>query len=173
MATVGFPDGIEGRHTGHHRNIVVSALPLLGLAAILAAALLGLFGGTGANEFHSDGPEGELSARVPSTLRSGIFFEMEIAVQARRDIKEATIAVSPELWRNVTINTVLPQASKETFKGGLLHLGYGLLRAGESIEIRIDGQINPNLFLGNHGQIAFFNGNRKLLTIPVHFTVLP
>ena len=58
-------------------------------------------------------------------------------------------------------------------KDGAFRFDYGPLKAGETLDIQIDGQINPPLFAGTHGRVAVFDGERELVGIPLRITVLP
>ena len=73
----------------------------------------------------------------------------------------------------MTINTMIPAASEESFKGGAYRFSYGALRAGETLVVKIDGQINPPLFAGTEGEIALFDGERRLGGMPLKIKVLP
>jgi hypothetical protein len=73
----------------------------------------------------------------------------------------------------MTINTMTPAPGEEQFKDGAFRFDYGPLKAGETLDIKIDGQINPPLFAGTRGQIALFDGERELAATPLHITVLP
>ena len=44
---------------------------------------------------------------------------------------------------------------------------------GKPIAIKFDGQVNPPLVGANAGDIAVFDGDRKLAAIPVKMRVLP
>lgn len=68
---------------------------------------------------------------------------------------------------------MVPAPSEESFKDGAFRFDYGPLKPGESIDIKIDGQINPPLFAGTRGTVAVLDGERQLATIPLHITVLP
>ena len=54
----------------------------------------------------------------------------------------------------------------------LLDVSYGH-GPGETLDIKIDGQINPSLFAGTQGRIELRDGERVLAAVPVEMTVLP
>ena len=119
------------------------------------------------------GPAATLTAAIPDRLRNGEFFEMRLRVAATRPIADATIAVPPGLWRDMTINSMVPAASEEAFKDGAYRFRYGALKAGETLEIKIDGQINPPLTVGTKGEVALYDGTTRIATLPVRIRVLP
>lgn len=102
-----------------------------------------------------------------------MFFETRVNLTARTQLADATIALSPALWRNITINTEMPQASEEKYAQGYYRLHFGPLAAGEQVHLKLDAQINPDLFAGNRGKVAAFDGDRLLVALPVETRVLP
>ena len=170
-----YPDGIGDEHAEKRTRLHRHANPLsvLILGALLLAALLGAFGGGKARPLALGGDVAALSVTTPRTLRNGEFFETRIGVTARADIAELVIAVPPELWRDMTINSMIPAASEESFKQDSFRFSYGPLRKGETIALKIDGQINPPLFAGTSGRIAVLDGERPIGAIPIDIVVLP
>lgn len=173
MAQLTYPDGIDPAHAeprngGWRRWIVV-----LLLAAIMLAALLGAFGGGKARPVVATREAAQLEVRTPRVIRNGMFFETQIRVTARAPIEKAVVAVDAGLWRDMTINTMIPAPSEESFKDGAFRFDYGPLKPGETLEIKIDGQINPPLFAGTRGTVAVLDGERQLAATPLEITVLP
>jgi hypothetical protein len=167
------PDGIERRHVEKRDGLVFTAGPVTLLGAIMLVAMLGLFGGKGPDVLHAAGNGGELTVSMPLILRSGLLFEMTIGVQATSDLSDAVIAIDPALWRDMTINTGMPAASEEKFEAGLLTLHYGPLGTGGRIELKVDGQLNPDRRGGTRGDVALLDGTRRIATIPVSVKVFP
>lgn len=170
-----FPDGLDDGHAqardGLHR--IPNLLSILVLGAIVAAALLGLFGGGRSRPITISGPDATLTVTTPRTMRSGLFFETRIAVVAHRPIKDVVIALPPALWRDQTINTAIPQSEKEEATDGSFAFHYGPLSAGATLDLKFDGQINPPLFAGTRGSITLRDGDRPLATIPLTYRVWP
>ncbi len=171
-----YPDGIVPAHadpatgTGRGRR---RWLALILLSALMLAALLGVFGGGKARPLTASGDAATLEVRTARVVRNGVFFETLVRVTARAPIEKAVVAVDATLWRDMTINTMIPAPSEESFKDGAFRFDYGPLKPGESIDIKIDGQINPPLFAGTRGTVAVLDGERPLAGIPLHITVLP
>ncbi|WP_144037732.1 hypothetical protein [Sphingopyxis sp. KK2] len=154
-----------------HRH--ASPISFLILAAIVVFALSGLAGGQPSPLRSKDFGAARLEVKTPSVIRNGEFFETRIRIEATSDISNVVLAVSPSLWTDMTINTMIPAAAEESFKGGAYRFSYGELRAGETLVVKIDGQINPPLFAGTEGEIALFDGDRRLGGMPLHIKVLP
>jgi hypothetical protein len=168
------PDGISPEHAHpsarrRHPRLLTSLI----LTALMAAALAGVFGGGKAPPVIADSPEATLRVHTNRVLRSGLFFETRIRITAHADLADATLLLTPSLWRDMTINSIEPQAASEDFKGGAFRFHYGKLAAGKLLDIKIDGQINPPLFRGTRGKIALADGDPSLVSIPLHITVLP
>ena len=102
-----------------------------------------------------------------------MFFESTIVLSARAPLADASIGMTPSLWHSITINTEMPQASEEEYSEGYFRLHFGSLQPGQQVHLKLDGQINPALFAGTHGTIAAFDGERRLVTLPVETRVLP
>lgn len=165
------PDGITPEHERSRGK--PSPLPILFLGAVLAAGLAGLYGGQSdpVREVRADGTT--LSIRVPTTLRNGMFFETVVEVSSERPIDDLVIGVSDGLWREMTINTTIPTAQEESYSHGFQRFSFGETAAGDRLRFKIDGQVNPPLFAGTRGEVAAFDGERKLVGLPIHMRVLP
>ena len=160
---------ISGQRWHRHASPVSFGI----LALVLAAALSGLAGGQPSPLRTKSFEAARLEVKTPSVIRNGEFFETRIRIEAARDVSDAVLAVSSSLWTDMTINTMIPAAAEESFKDGTHRFSYGKLRAGETLVVKIDGQINPPLFAGTRGDIALFDGERRLGSMPLQIKVLP
>lgn len=143
------------------------------LGAVMLAALLGAFGGGKTPSFVADAPAARLEVHTPRVLRNGMFFETRIHLAAKAPITDAVIVVPTSLWRDMTINTMIPVPSEEKTEKGAFRFSYGAMKPGDTFDIKIDGQINPPLFAGNAGSIALHDGDRSLAHVPIEIAVLP
>ncbi|HEY0623877.1 hypothetical protein [Sphingomonas sp.] len=167
-----YPDGIApGDADGHGARLNWISLAVLG--AILLAALLGAFGGGKARGAIVDASAARLEVHTPRVLRNGMFFETRIHVTAKAPIADAVIVVPATLWRDMTINTMIPAASEEKAEKRAFRFHYGPMKPGDVLDIKVDGQINPPLFAGNSGSVGLHDGDRPIAAIPVEITVLP
>ncbi|WP_260581310.1 hypothetical protein [Sphingopyxis sp. PET50] len=110
------PDGIaepQARQRIWDRH--ASPISILLLGGVLALALAGFAGGQPSPTTAADFGAATLSVRTPAVIRNGEFFETEIRVTAAVPLEEVGIAVSPGLWRDMTINTMIPAAREESF----------------------------------------------------------
>lgn len=172
ISTPRYPDGIAPEAAGA-RGANLNWLSLAVLGAVMLAALLGLFGGGKARSLVADVPAARLELHTPRVLRSGMFFETRLYVTAKAPIADAVIVVPASLWRDMTINTMIPAPGDEQADRQAFRFSYGELKPGELLEIKIDGQINPPLFAGTYGTVELHDGERPLAAIPVEIAVLP
>lgn len=168
----GYPDGIAPTDAdGHGARFNWVSLAVLG--TIMLAALLGAFGGGRARGMVADTTTATLELHTPRVLRNGVFFETRIRITAKAPIADAVIVVPASLWRDMTINTMIPAPGEEKAEKGAFRFSYGALGPGDMLDIKVDGQINPPLFAGNSGSVELRDGERPLARIPVDITVLP
>jgi len=150
-----------------------SPISILLLGGLLVATGLGLTGGQPSPPIMADFGAARLVVKTPTTIRNGEFFETDLTLTAQAPMADAVIAVSPALWHDMTVNTMIPAPAKESFEDGHFHFSYGPLAPGESVHVKIDGQINPPLFAGTSGEIAVFDGSRRIGAMPLRIKVLP
>ena len=83
------------------------------------------------------------------------------------------IAVPVGLWREATINTMVPAPTEEEQKDGEFRFHFGPMDAGETLEFKIDGQLNPPLFGVSRGAIRLLDDDAPLAAQPTRLEVLP
>lgn len=175
VGSMSYPDGVDIRHASRrglfHRHANLLSLMVLGI--LMAAALLGLFGGGKDRPISVENETSTFTVAMPRVLRNGEFFEMRMNLTAKRDMGDATIAIAPSLWCDMTINTTVPSATEEDANTGRFRFHYGPLKAGERLVVKMDGQINPPLFAGTRGTVAVMDGGRVLHRVPITVKVLP
>lgn len=167
-------EGLDAR-SSHQRfwDRHASPISILILGGLLLAATLGLTGGQPSPPRTADFSDARLTVKTPTIIRNGEFFETDITLTANAPLGDAVVAVSPALWHDMTVNTMIPAPAEESFKDGRFHFSYGPLDAGDRLHIKIDGQINPPLFAGTNGDIAVFDGDRRIGAMPLRIKVLP
>jgi hypothetical protein len=166
------PDGIGTEHartlgrTGH-----ANPFGLILLGAVMLAAFLGWAG----YEVDRSASAGDitLSWHAPERIRNGEFLEMRITIEASQQIDQLVLGVDEMLWRDFTINTLIPAPADELSQAGEFRFDFGALEAGQSRHVKIDGQINPDALGTNSGMLRAYDGDQLLLEMPVRFEVLP
>lgn len=168
-----YPQGIEERHGTAQGNRHASWLRLGILALILAVALLGFLGGAPAPTVRAASAGASLAVTSPDRLRNGMFFETRILAVAKRPLSDAVITVPAAMWRDVTINTMMPAPGNEEFVEGEFRLHFGPLGAGERLGLKIDGQMNPPRFGSSSGRIRLLDEEAEVVALPFKLTVIP
>jgi len=167
-------EGFEGKPTSARLwDRHASPISILLLGGLLLAAGLGFAGGQPSPPRTADLGDARLTVKTPTIIRNGEFFETDITLIAHVPLDDAVVAVSPALWHDMTVNTMIPAPAEESFKDGRFHFSYGPLDAGDSLHIKVDGQINPPLFAGTTGDIVIFDGGRRIGAMPLRIKVLP
>lgn len=168
------PFGIDARHLeGRSRGWGRALLRFLIIAVPLLAAVLGLLGGGPASVTRAAAPGVALTVETPRILRSGNWFESRITVRPALDIADLTIAVDQSLWRQMSIDTMTPDADKARSRNGVFSYSFGPAKRGEPFVLKLDGQIQPHLLRRLDGRIAVRDGERVLVSAPVSVLVLP
>lgn len=170
-----YPDGITKEHMPAEQRwagvMAWGVLVLLGL--VLAAAMTGVFGGRAGATHVAEENSARLHFTAPEVLRNGEFFEMRVQVEAKQAIAKPVIAVSSGYWRHVTINTMIPAPSEEGFNDGAFEFTFSPMGAGDTLEMKIDGQINPARQGSSQGEVRVLDDKTPLASLPVRLKVLP
>lgn len=169
------PDGLEERHIQPRRWRFRHASPvsLIVIATFLLVACLGYFGGRPHPVRIAEDGRVRLTVATADILRNGLFFETRILIEPRKPIGDVVLAISPQLWRDITINSAIPAAEKEEFSDGMIRMSFGPGEPGNPIAIKFDGQVNPPLVGSTAGEMAVFDGDERLATVPIAMRVLP
>lgn len=169
----GLPDGIAARHLEPGGGQLRGLVPAFLLGALLLAALLGLFGGTPDPTVGAQANGVRLTVTAPRTLRSGMILEIDIAVDAMRPIAKPVVAISGAYLRNLSFNSIIPDASQAGFENGEVTLQYGALKPGDRLQVKMDGQVNPPLVGENRGVVEVRDDKSVLVRRPVRLRVFP
>lgn len=166
-----FPDGLSRNNI--ERSGGANPAPLLLLLVLLGAGLFGMFGGQPNASIQTTRGATTLKVTAPQILRSGMIFETIVEVSSRQSVDNLVIGISDPLWREMTINTMIPAAEEEENKNGFHRFSFGRLEAGDTFRFKIDGQINPPLLAGTKGMFVAFDGEGEIISAPVAVKVLP
>lgn len=167
------PDGIDASHIdpGGSRNVV--RYRVLVVATLLLAAIVGPMIGSPTGQQVVRAQSVDMQVHVPNPVRNGMFVEWRISATARKPIADLVVAVPANLWQDMTINSLVPAASKERFENGDYLFHFGALDAGGDFLFKIDGQINPPRLASKKGVIRLLDGDRELASAPIDMRVVP
>jgi hypothetical protein len=172
IASQAMPDGIEAQHADPQssRNVVMYRVLVVG--ALLLTALFGVVGGSPTRPQIVRSQAVELQVHVPNPIRNGMFVEWRIHVKARQPVADLVVAIPASLWQDMTINSLIPAASKERFEHGEFLFHFGAVDAGDDLLFKIDGQINPPRMASRQGAIRVIDGQRELASAPIDMRVV-
>lgn len=145
-------------------------LSLLIPGAILLLALSGYLGREGT--LRATGGGVSLALHTPVVIRNGELFEMQLEILSQAGIDSLVVGIDASLWRDMTINSFYPGA-EDGSQDGELRFGFGAVEAGHVFLLKIDGQVNPDLFGSNEGAVRIYDTGRLLVELPVTIKVRP
>jgi hypothetical protein len=149
------------------------ALPI-GVVVLSAVMLAGLLGFAGREETVSASGGGvRLEWHAPVLIRNGEFLEIRIRLDAGEAVSRPVLGVAASLWEDITVNTFIPAATDESSVDGEFRFEFAPLEAGSSLQVKIDGQINPDILGGNAGTVTVYDGGESLVSLPIRMEVLP
>jgi len=167
------PEGIGDEHSRPVAGWRVHASPLslVVFGVVIVLALTGLLGRE--SDRRAEGSGVRLAVHSSEIIRNGEFFEMRISVEADEPIGELVVGVDEELWKDMTVNTMIPGAADETSADGEFRFAFAELEAATPFILKVDVQVNPDILAGNDGAVTVYDGETPLATADVSITVLP
>ena len=168
------PIGIQPPHLepGNVLSRHASPISLLVLSTILAIGLSGALGKPTAETTVHDGGA-ELAIDMPASIRNGDSYETRIRIKAKHDIGKLQIEVSPALWREVTVNSMMPSPASEDSKGGYFRFEFASVAAGDDFLLKVASQVNPRLLGSVSGHIRVLDDGVVLADAERTMKVLP
>jgi hypothetical protein len=157
----------EGRRDVTVRRFLVSALVLF-----LGLGLFNLFGQRPATTT-SETDAATLEVYAPKRVRGGLFYEARFRIEARREVKEATLVLDPGWAEGITINTVEPSPVSSASRDGKLVYELGRIPAGQEHVFFLQLQVNPTNVGHRSQDVQLFDGDELLATIDRSITVFP
>lgn len=143
---------------------------LLGLVCLLGLLdLFGQFSGT----THAAAAKAELSVSAPSRVRSGLLYTARFEVQAREDIKKATLVLDQGWFENVQVNSYVPQPVSQASRDGRVAFVLGHIPAGNSYVFYLQFQLNPTDVGRRSENVELDDGTKLIVRIERTQTVFP
>jgi hypothetical protein len=156
-----------GRREVQIRRALVALVSLL-----LLAGLLNVFGQRPDTSTAAT-PAASLKVYAASRVRGGLYFEARFTVDARRDLKAATLVLDPGWVEGITINTIEPSPIGEASRDGKLVLTLGHIPAGTSYILFLQLQVNPTNVGRRSQDVALYDGDTLLTSIDRTVTIFP
>jgi hypothetical protein len=150
------------------RRGLFASLPILALLG-----LVNLFGQHPATTTTNSAGAASLKLFAPTRLRSGLLWEARFHITAQRDLKQATLVLSPGWLEGMTVNTIEPSPVGEASNNGRLSLDLGHIPAGQSYLLFMQFQTNPTNVGHRDASLTLKDGDTPLLHLHRTMTVFP
>jgi hypothetical protein len=146
---------------------------LLGLVAVLL--LLGLLDvfGQRPSTTRAESSVAALEISAPHALRGGLLFQSRFTIEARQELKDATLVLGPGWLDGLTVNTVQPSPVNEASRNGRLALELGHLPAGAKHVLYVEYQVNPTTVGRRTQRVELDDGELPILSTHQTLTVFP
>lgn len=162
------PEGLTLEHhrdlAGRERRPIVREVLLGALCAVLALALLNLFGQV-ESVSAVDSSAARLEVEAPARMRGGLYFQARYRVEARRELANATLVLDTGWFEDVTLNTVEPAPVGEASRDGRVALELGRIPAGEAHVLYLQFQVNPTAIGRRSQDVGLYDGERLLASV--------
>jgi hypothetical protein len=144
-------------------------------ALVTLFALLGLLNLFGQHPQTSTKSAAGASLKLfaPSRVRSGVIYQARFHITAQRDLRQATLVLSPGWLESMTVNTIEPSPVNEASDNGALTLDLGQIPAGNSHLLFMQFQTNPTNAGRRDASVELRDGERTLFRIHRTITVFP
>jgi len=142
------------------------------LAAIPICALLDVFGQR--TVVSTDATQAaRLTLFAPSSARGGLMYTARFQIDARTELKNATLVLAPGWADQYTLNGTSPQPSMENSENGRIAFSLGDIPQGQVYTEFVSLQINP-INVGDHTQTVWlYDGKRQVAVIHHGITIWP
>jgi hypothetical protein len=111
----------------------------------------------------------KLTVVAPTHGRSGLIYAARFRIDARKELKKATLLLDAGWADGYTVNGQTPQPVTEGSSNGKLNVDLGHIAAGREVTFWLSLQINPTT-VGRHRQnVSLYDGD-KLITV-VHRSI--
>lgn len=157
----------EGRRDVAFRRVALGALVI-----VLGLGLFNLFGQRPSTST-ADSDAARLELYAPERVRGGLFYEARFRIDAKQEVREATLVLDPGWAEGITINTVEPGPVGEASRDGRLAFELGRIPAGQKHVLFLQLQVNPTNVGHRSQDVRLYDGERLLATIDRAITVFP
>jgi hypothetical protein len=140
--------------------------------ALVFAGLANLFGQRPTTSEAASGRAG-LSVYAPTRARSGLIYAARFRIDARHELKNATLVLDPGWANGYTVNGLAPQPLTQASLNGKLEFGFGHVPAGRHLTFWLSLQVDPTN-IGRHQQnVRLYDGGVLVAAIRRSITIFP
>jgi hypothetical protein len=156
----------RGRYLWSRRSVLVLLL------VVVVAGLVNAFGQHPQTQA-ATGPQASLTVYAPQRVRSGDMFTARIRIDARSELKQATLIIDRGWFEGMTFNGSAPQASDETSTNGRPTFEFGDVPAGGTFIAYLSFQVNPTTAGRRSASVELADGSRRIAVVHRTLTVWP
>jgi hypothetical protein len=142
------------------------------VAVVLVLGLLDVFGQR-PSTIRVDSDAATLEISSPGSVRGGLLFQSRFTIEARQELKDATLVLGPGWLDGLTVNTIEPSPVNEASRDGRLTLELGHLPAGAKYVLFVDYQVNPTTVGRRTQRVELEDGELPILSTHQTLTVFP
>lgn len=142
------------------------------MAVVLVLGLLDVFGQR-PSTIRVDSDAARLEISSPGSVRGGLLFQSRFTIEARQELKDATLVLGPGWLDGLTVNTIEPSPVNEASRDGRLTLELGHLPAGAKYVLFVDYQVNPTTVGRRTQRVELDDGELPILSTHQTLTVFP
>jgi hypothetical protein len=142
------------------------------LALVLVAALANAFGQRPSTS-QAATAAARLQVYAPTRARSGLIYAARFRIDARRELKNATLVLDPGWAESYTVNGLSPQPVNEGSDDGKLIYTLGHIPQGKHFTFFLSLQVNPTNVGHRSQDVQLLDGKQKLTEIRRTITVWP
>jgi hypothetical protein len=154
------------------RDLIFRRTGVVLVSLVLLAGLLNVFGQR-PETTEAAVPAAKLKVYAASHVRGGLYYEARFTVEARRELKEASLVLEPGWAEGITINTVEPSPVGEASDDGRLVFELGHIPAGKKYVFFLQLQVNPTNVGHRSQDVDLFDGKTLLAHVDRTVTVFP
>jgi hypothetical protein len=111
----------------------------------------------------------KLTVVAPTHARSGLIYAARYRIDARKELKQATLVLDGGWADGYTVNGQAPQPLTQGSANGKITYGFGHIPAGKQLTFWLSLQVNPTT-IGRHRQNVWLYDGKKLVAV-VHRNV--
>lgn len=145
------------------QSVWIRRVLLLVPLALVVAALLNVFG-QHATASVVNGDRAKLTVFAPTHARSGLIYAARFRVDAKQELKKATLVLDGGWADGYTVNGEAPQPVGDASADGKLSFDLGHVRAGQQYTFWLSLQINPTT-IGRHRQNVWLYDGTTLVAV--------
>jgi hypothetical protein len=141
----------------------------------VALVLLGLANRFGQRPTTSVATAGaaKLTVLAPTHGRSGLIYAARFRIDARQELKKATLILDGGWADGYTVNGQAPQPLTQGSSDGRVTYGFGHVPAGKQLTFWLSLQINPTT-IGRHRQnVWLYDGTKLVAVVHRHIEIFP